>query len=419
MNSNNILICQGVNPNTEFFDEINKFKECFHGTVYTDVCRYESHLNANVYFINKKNGNIYICGDIGTILENRVIRKKLEQVIVIDDLSYHINDMINILPFVTQDEVPINIHNMGIFIKECFDDTYYDLIKQQHQFQSLTHSNKDGLAFRSGIYLTDVKLMKNMLDDLDEMNVIKFNLLRCSTNLSGPTDNFRDVDNKIIDKLNNIANIHFESCAKLNHVLVQEYENKKVITNDKVKERKARIAAHADKTKDMPEGGIMAFCTFYKDIFKYSKSSDYCYKGNTVLTRLQFKLKDCVAPHPKYKDLIKKFEITLYPNSVFMMPLSTNKLYTHEIMPSLLPIDMIPTRIGYVVRCSETEALFKNDQTYIIKDGKEIKLDKFPTNDDFGKLKYLYAIENLTDETVDYTGINFSMNSGDYKRPIL
>ena len=35
-----------------------------------------------------------------------------------------------------------------------------------------------------------------------------------------------------------------------------------------------------------------------------------------------------------YPDLTKDFDITLYPNSVFLMSLETNRLYTHEIIPS-------------------------------------------------------------------------------------
>lgn len=65
------------------------------------------------------------------------------------------------------------------------------------------------------------------------------------------------------------------------------------------------------------------------------------------------------------------FDITLYPNSVFVMSLDMNRLYTHEIIPSILPIDRIPTRMGYVIRCSKTNAIFKNEQTYIINENNE------------------------------------------------
>jgi len=56
----------------------------------------------------------------------------------------------------------------------------------------------------------------------------------------------------------------------------------------------------------------------------------------------------------------------LYPNSVFIMSLEMNRLYTHEISPSHLPMDLIPLRLGYVIRCSKTKAIYKDNKTYII-----------------------------------------------------
>ena len=44
----------------------------------------------------------------------------------------------------------------------------------------------------------------------------------------------------------------------------------------------------------MPKNGLMAFCTFYKNLSngKINKIGyDYCYKETTVLTKLKFKLK--------------------------------------------------------------------------------------------------------------------------------
>lgn len=68
-----------------------------------------------------------------------------------------------------------NIHNVGFYFKDFFDNKdYFNLIEKSHNFQSLTESNKVGEAYRKGIYLT--KVDKNN-------DHIKFNLLRCSTNL--------------------------------------------------------------------------------------------------------------------------------------------------------------------------------------------------------------------------------------------
>src|SRR5690606_15009020 len=100
-----------------------------------------------------------------------------------------------------------------------------------------------------------------------------------------------------------------------------------------------------------------AFCTFYKDFM--NKKFDI--NGTSVLTKLRFRLKKTVTD----SDLVKSFDVVLYPNSVFMISLSTNRLYTHEIIPSVLPIDRIPVRMGYVIRCSKTKAVYKDDKTYM------------------------------------------------------
>ena len=101
---------------------------------------------------------------------------------------------------------PTNIHNVGIYFKDFFNEDltdYYELLLKEHKFQTLTESNKPSNAFRKGIYLTNVT-KDNDTDDL------KFNLLRCSSNLDGPTDNFRETDLKIINKVTESAKEYFE-----------------------------------------------------------------------------------------------------------------------------------------------------------------------------------------------------------------
>lgn len=89
------------------------------------------------------------------------------------------------------------------------------------------------------------------------------------------------------------------------------------------------IKAHSDKTKDMPRNALIAFTSFYSKPIATRQSNtdifDVCYKGTSVLTRLHFRLKDLV----KDDKFVKEFTVTLYPNSVFVIPLSTNRLYTH------------------------------------------------------------------------------------------
>jgi hypothetical protein len=308
---------------------------------------------------------------------------------------------------------PVNLHNLALYFRPALTRTdYFDAIKSEHTFQSLTESNKPNHSFRKGIYLSKVQ----KTDD-----ETRFNLLRCSTNLDGPTLNFRSTDQEIIELANNLAVRHFTRPARLNHVLAQIYENTKLFgpAGDVVKERKAKIKEHADKTKDMPKNGLIAFCTFYSsDVYNHETSPtdpfDYQYKGTSVLTRLRFRLKKTVVDD----SLIEQFTVVLYPNSILMIPLSTNRLYTHEILPPSLNIDNIPTRLGYVIRCSDTEAVFKHGKTFILKGGKEVELER-PTWAGIVELKALYFQENTTDEVISYPDIDFSLNDGDYTEPTV
>lgn len=327
-------------------------------------------------------------------------------------------------------KIPLNIHNVGIYFREFFDKnkSYYELITKEHEFQDLGILGKDGQSYRKGIYLTDV-------DQSYIVDEINFKLLRCSTNLSGPTDSFRDTDIEILDKVNSVAKLYFkDDSIDLNHVLAQTYHNS---VNEDGKERKAKISIHSDKTKDMPNNGLIAFCTFYKDydpdsycfnseLFPNAKRNhdsddpfDYRFKHDTtVLTKMRFRLKKEVT-NPS---LVRQFDITLYPHSLFIMSLHMNRLYTHEIVPSNLPIDQIPTRMGYVIRCSNTDAIYndKEKKTYIITSTNKRALLEEPTEEGLKELKDLYYQENMTIEPVDYTDkFFFSMNSGDYIKPIL
>lgn len=100
------------------------------------------------------------------------------------------------------------------------------------------------------------------------------------------------------------------------------------------------------------------------------------------------------------------------------MSLSSNRLYTHQIVPSVLPIDKIPTRMGYIIRCSKTRALYKKNQTFIIEENKLVPLEK-PTPEGIKKLKETYLKENLTDEWIEYEPLYFSLKEGDYSQPVF
>lgn len=296
----------------------------------------------------------------------------------------------------------------GLYYPKFFDGDGFREIFTSHCFQSLTESNKGGNALRSGAYLTEV----GELED----GSIGFNLLRCSTNLTGPTLNFSEVDWEIIRNLNNAARSVFDKPAVLNHVLAQVYYNSVKPNN---KEAKATIRSHADKTKDMPRNGVMAFCTFYDNVDHLSPMEGSMFDlgvGKTsALTKLKFTLKD---GHPSSDDFPETFTIRLYPNSVLFIPLTTNVYYQHEIKSPALNAAQIPTRIGYVVRCSKTQAVFKDGETYLVNGDDLVKLRE-PTQEDRDEIKRLYRDENVTTKVMEYGFVDYSLNKGDFKKPTL
>ncbi|MFG3002887.1 hypothetical protein [Streptomyces calvus] len=353
---------------------------------------------------------VYLCGDIAGINSKQL--QSAARVFVVRELSHGYHEAVaGSWTLVDLGRVPLRVHGVGVYYRRFFDpgDDHFGRIRAEHAFQSLTESTKPGTAHRSGIYLTPVTRNGDALH---------FRLLRCSTNLSGPTEGFGPTDTRIVEALNREAAAVFRNQAPLNHVLAQIYHNTRATAERK--QTKARISAHADKTKDMPVNGIMAFCTFYDRLDGLQPLADDAFdrgvKGVSGLTRLHFRLKeptwerDTVALPPQ-------FTLTLHPGSVFFVPLSTNRLYTHEIRPSTLDAELLPTRLGYVVRCSSTEAVHKDGHTFLERAGGLVKLEP-PTPDGLDELRRLYAEENRTSRFIDYgDGFRFSMNKGDYGAP--
>lgn len=427
---NVLLVCEPLLDDRARYNVLAKW---FCGQVFHDVNRF------NEYARTLKDGKIlvYVCGHTN---ESRVKmdRSHVARVFVIHDMS---SDVL-LRTFVGGDdeathvnvgEVPINVHGVAVMFPKFFHGRdFFRCINEEHVFQDLKLSNKPGTAFRKGIYLTPVE----KLDD----GSLKFRLLRCSTNLSGPSDNFKATDKEVVGKVDQMRPFFMPgSTSGLNHVLAQTYHNS---VNEEGKQKKATIKAHSDKTKDMPRDGVMAFCTFYQnydgntfvdakekgwkqhpnnnndDAHDHDDAFDWIYgKGMSILTRLKFQLKPQAAA--AYPHLTKSFHVALYPNSVLMMSLETNRLYTHEIVPSAHDVDKIPVRLGYVVRCSETDAIHSNGKTMIASANGYCELQD-ATPDGQKQLSQLYYLENTSIQVVDYKDkFFFSMNNGDYMAPLL
>ncbi|KAJ3179762.1 hypothetical protein HDU85_004763 [Gaertneriomyces sp. JEL0708] len=309
---------------------------------------------------------LYFAGDLGSF------RDSLKQItgshhqdfkpFVIAEIScnYNKDDIL-----VKLGGVPISVYKEGLYIREFFEDdkNYFNELKAVHQFQTLTESNKPSLSFRKGVYLSNV--------EQDAEGNATFHLLRCSTNLDGPTDGFKAVDREIVQKVRNMTETFFKNAAPLNHVLAQVYENRKSKAGPTERVKKARIKSHSDKTKDMPRNGVIAFCTFYSD------------------------------------EILDK-SVKESPNDPF------DRVYKNS---------SVLTRLGYVIRCSNTEAIHKDGKTFIKiagqndHHGNHFPLQK-PTEENVGWLKNLYYEENTTDNVVAYGTVCFSLNEGDYQMPI-
>lgn len=443
INFDNILIHEGHN----IFDDLEYIKYNFCGKVFSIMDN----------FIINPNNLLYLCGNIEIMLqklENYDINNEL--ILVVEDFSENYSIKYKII---TAGEVPINISGIGIYFRKFFDFeydndddknkkylNYFDAITMEHKFQLLNGQNGLNMkndAPKKGIYLTPINEVTvgideksncpNIYDKSEEKKGLEYNLLRCTDNLDGPTENFKQIDWIIVNKLNNISEYFFNDSFEFNHVSAKIFEN---YYEDNL-QKKEKIYAHSDKTNDMPDNGLIAFCTFYKirgctyrgDKFK---NYDISYKDSTILTKLRFE-KKINAP----LNLPAKIDITLYHDSVLIIPLLTNRFYTHETIPSVHTVERIPFRMSYTVRCSKTKALCVTHNGEEIKDTIYIvdNIEKNEEDDDIPKLKAiqmipmtdkelkrineLYFLENTTTININYGKFFSSMNTGDYLKPIL
>jgi hypothetical protein len=282
---------------------------------------------------------------------------------------------------------------------ETSDLPYFERISKEHDFQVLRESDKPGIAYRTGVYITAV-------DNVEDTR-LQFHLLRCSTNFEGPTEDLGPTDIVVMRAVEAAARKHFKVPTTFNHVLAQIYNNDG--------KRKAAIKRHSDKTKDMPQSGLIAFVSFYDGLHGLAGVD------NSTLTRLRFRHKH---EYTNTQSIDSTFDVTLFPDSVLLISLEVNRMYTHEIVPPSKYISTsVPTRMGYVVRCSKTLAThqFVNGSTCIDVRGEQRPI-RVATGEELARLRRLYNQENTTAEDIDYSSgdtIQLTMNPGDLLPPSM
>lgn len=376
----------------------SELRNKFFGTVLTNM--------ADTIAFDFANKTVYLCGDAKKALS--CIGGSAEMVFVVRQLvTVSIENPVEAqVFFINVGEVPLNVHGLGVFFPRRFADSFASL-GSGHNLQDLRESDKESVSLRRGIYLSEVTTLEN--------GDSEFNILRCSTNLDGSTEAFTSEEKKALFSLNYDASWCFNNAAPINHILMQKYENKD--------NKKGSIKDHSDKTEDMPANGVMAFVTTYDPATMPAGAKqvgfDWQLNGLSLCTRLRFCLKKELTPSIERP---AKFDVLLYPGSVLLIPLSTNRMYTHTVKPSALPADKIPVRTSLVARCSKTTVVHSvaTSMNYIIDNETGERVAMQPI-DDQGRdwMREKYYEENLTAKVVDYgkKPIPFSMNKGDYLKP--
>jgi hypothetical protein len=90
---------------------------------------------------------VYFCGDVEKV-------EHLIDIIVVCDYCYNNTTNFRIIP---SRQLPINIHNIGLYIDQFCESGYFDRISNDHEFQNLTESNKSSAAYQTCVYITNVK----------------------------------------------------------------------------------------------------------------------------------------------------------------------------------------------------------------------------------------------------------------------
>jgi hypothetical protein len=272
---------------------------------------------------------------------------------------FQIDSLIQEYPTIAPAELPININDIGILFRRFFDINYFSQLKVRERTLA-SNIRKNG----KGVY---------------------FNLLRCPANFDMRTRNFNQCDRDIITRVNHIANLFFEQNVHFNHASI--YDTKNLVARD-----------FSFSTQDMDRNSLIAICIFYE------------HEKELIPIKLRFTPKKCFL---SAGDLLP-IDITLYPNSLFIFSLETNRLYTHKIIPGTGPA---PASLEYVIRCSNAKAVFKNHVTHIINENGTPAELQIPPTGEIKSLEEQYLHEATEHSVIKYDKVYFSLNAGDYEIP--
>src|SRR5437870_4697827 len=127
---------KNLNIDSEYVKELEYIKKNFCGLV---ICNFESINQISKHL--RDDTILYLCGNIEEICT--IIHPK--QYFIVREFSYQY-DPCN-LNIIDTGKLPINMCNMGIYFRKLFnEENLFESIHNEHKFQSLTESNKEGRA---------------------------------------------------------------------------------------------------------------------------------------------------------------------------------------------------------------------------------------------------------------------------------
>jgi hypothetical protein len=371
-----ILLYAHVKPASKLLGaEFMYLKLHFCGKVVENVREIKRSINTIIYF----------CGN--------ALRSPLDA-FVIKELSYNITTQST----VSLGAVPINISGAGIMFRRFFTkDCIFSEITNDRAFKQVTENCGSEKIAHTGLFLSPVERHRDGL---------KYYIQRSRMVCSEPLSCMKTIDAEITSLVNVSVNSFFKSKVRFNHIFAD--------LHSPAENRKYKPFNKSENTKDMHADALIAYCTFYKDydgldfIRQSSDDSifDCAYGGTSIFPKMRFKLKRD-APLDKY--MRNSFTVTLYPNSLFVISLSTNRFYTHEV---IMPNTKKLTRVNYTLCSSKTWVLFRN-RPYIYENGILTRMDKIGGE----RLEELCSKENNSSIKIDYPNVYCSLSEGDYKEP--